>query len=369
MAGGRKVGVIVGVVALVLVVGVGAFVVVGGDDHGRRPDQVIPPEPSATGPASSAVWSADGSTLYVAGETGIDTFSGSPLARTGRMETSLFPAGAVWSPDHSKAVLVDLDGNAEVWDLAAGEVLPDLDGPPVSLVAWSPDGEQIVTTGPDGTASIYDVDSGEVTSSFAFTDSGLGRIGMAWAADDRLVTVDGNLVTVVDPTTGEQVWSHRSDPEGLVAASPDGSEVVIGLQGNDHDVYDVETGEVVGAVQTESGWLKAADWSPDGRWVLVAGDDDQPTLWDAEAAETSTQYADVGPYGSGGAWASDSQRVAVPDNFDQRILIVDPTGAVEDEELSIAEDEVLSAVAWSPTGDRLAAVSGDGTIFVWDVST
>ena len=49
------------------------------------------------------------------------------------------------------------------------------------------------------------------------------------------------------------------------------------------------------------------------------------------------------------------------------MLLVDPTGAEGDEELSIAEDEVLSAAAWSPSGDRLAAVGNEGTVFVWEV--
>jgi WD40 repeat protein len=371
VAGGRKTGVIVGiVVVLALVGGIGAVILVGDDEHGRRPDQVIAQEQGSTRSANNVVWSEDGSTLYVAGETGIDSYSGSPLARTGQMETSLFPASPVWSPDHSKAVLIDLDGNSEVWDLETGEVLPGLDGPVSRLVAWSPDGEQVATTDDaGGRMVIYDVATGQESSSFVIDDGGLGRIGLVWVTPDRLVTVDGNLATTVDPTTGETVWSHHTDPDGLLAASPDGSEVVIGMNDDDHEVYDVETGEVVGAVETESRWLKSARWSPDSRWVLAAGDDEVPTLWDADAAETGSEHAGVAPYGNGGAWSPDSRRVAVPDNYDQRILIIDPAGEVDDEELSIAEDEVLYASAWSPEGDRLAAVSGLGTIFVWDVST
>lgn len=367
MARRRTVGVSAGVAAVVLVAGVVAVAVLGGDDPGRRPDEVLPPATDSPASVTAVAWSADGSELYVVGDGGIEILSGSPLARTGRLASGMLSPEASWNPDHTLVALADTEGPVLVYDLVAGDVLPGIDTGGVSgHPAWSPDGERIVTAAADGTVAIRDARTGEVAASFAPFDPGIGVTGLSWPSADRIVAVSTTQAITVEVATGEVPWRHSSGPAGLLEASPDGDQVVVAQQGtHGHDVYSVESGDVLGTVDTDSRVLVAADWSPDGRWLLATGDDEAPRLWDATDAETVDDFPMVGPYGAGGAWSPDSRRVALADAYDQEMLVIDVTGRADDEELSIAEDEVITATAWSPAGDRLAAVGRDGTVFVW----
>ena len=46
--------------------------------------------------------------------------------------------------------------------------------------------------------------------------------------------------------------------------------------------------------------------------------------------------------------------MALADGYDHRLIIVDMTGVIDTEELSISEDEVLVAAAWLAVGLPLA---------------
>jgi WD40 repeat protein len=184
------------------------------------------------------------------------------------------------------------------------------------------------------------------------------------------VAISTTRIASVDIATGKTMWSHSYAPSGMVAPSPDGTEVVIGQRlAHDHDVYSLAGGTVLGTVEIDSRALLAVDWSPDGRWLVAAGDDERPRLWDVVAAVTRDEYPTIAPYAAGGSWAPDSRRVALADAYDHRVMVVDVTGATADEDLSISTDVVLVATAWAPAGDRLAAIGRDGTVFAWEVTT
>ncbi len=296
---------VVGLAVGALVASIAAISIVRNHDadHGRFPDQVVAaPAKVGVSRRADAQWTLDGSTLYVVGETGIDILSGSPLARTGRLESRLTRPDATWSPDRSMVVLSsNEDGEAEVWDVSDGRLLSDVaPGRTSAQPAWSPDGRYLVASDRNGLVVVRDARSGQVSSSFTVFQPGISVLGISWPTPDRMVAVSISRIVTVDAFTGETIWSHASGPSGLVVSSPDGADVVIG-QGlsHRHDVYALRDGAVLGDVEVDSRTLLAVVWSPDGHWFVASGDDDRPRLWDATAAVTRDEYPTVAPYAAG----------------------------------------------------------------------
>jgi len=267
-------------------------------------------------------------------------------------------------------VLSSSEAGARVWDVTTATELPPIDSPFDAEPAWSPDGTQLAFAAGDGAVAIRDAVTGVELHRYVAFDLGIDLLGISWPRPDRLVVVSFNSIHALDAGTGAQLWTHAAAPGGLLVASADGTQVVVasGLD-HDHDVYAVADGTVRGHVELVSRRLLAADWSADGRWLIGTGDDERPRLWDVAAAVTREEFATIAPYASGAAWAPDSHRFALADAFDQRVVVIDATGAVDNEELSVADDITLRAAAWSPSGDRLVVVGADGTVHLWSVAT
>ena len=79
-------------------------------------------------------------------------------------------------------------------------------------------------------------------------------------------------------------------------------------------------------------------------------------------------YTELGPYDAGASWSPDSQRALIPDRYDRRLVVIDVEADDDGTELSIAEDVTIADAAWSPAGDRAAAVGGGNLVFVWAVA-
>ncbi len=352
------VGLIAAGVAIVGALVVVAVIVVTRDDHGRRPDDVVEASGASWG---SIEWSPDGSRLYVVDAGGIDILSGEPLAITDRIEWAR--RAATWSPDRSMVALSSSEPGVELIDIASGEKIASLDanGVTAAVPAWSPDGATIALAGEPGEIVTFDPRTGSELDHLIVSDLPSQVLGLAWPRPDRLVAALGNSVVAVDPSTGDVVWSRSAFPRNLVVAS-DSAEAVVDGEGR---VYALDDGADVGEIEVVSDNVVAIDWSPDGEWAIVSGDDDQPQLWETDEAATRRGYTELGPYDAGASWSPDSHRALIPDRYDRRLVVIDVEADDDGNELSIAEDVTIADAAWSPAGDRVAAVGGGNLVFVW----
>ncbi|MBN1813285.1 MAG: hypothetical protein JXA14_15725 [Anaerolineae bacterium] len=255
---------------------------------------------------------------------------------------------AQWSSDGSRILTVS-DVVAKVWDANTGEELVTLSGHEnwMVMAAWSPLEERILTASKDGTAKVWDASASSPTyGEEILTLSGHTEpVGTAiWSPTGGLiVSADwGGTVLVWDasassPTYGEQLFNLSGHTDAVVGVtwSPDGSRIVTASDDSTAKVWDVATGEELSTLSGHTGRVEWAAWSPDGSRVVTASYDDTVKVWDANTGVEILTFASPGV-----------------------------------EILPFSEENTgpVPRAAWSPSGDRIATGSGDGTVQVWDAS-
>ena len=303
---------------------------------------------SHLGPVYSLAWSPDGRVLASAGYGQVQLWA---AATYQEIRTLTGPQGFIWdlawSPDGRMLAATGQDWTMRVWDAQSYEEWPAIESEWAQSLAWSPDGTQLALGVQPAGVQVWDVEGGTflVELEDASGEMSVPTLSVAWSPDGRTLAVgqwDGILV-LWDTAT----WTptHRipcSDLKYLtreitgrnvkgLAWSPDGRLLAAALQDDVVQLWDPETAELVRTLRGHTGWVRGVDWASDGCHLASAGEDGTMRVWDVE---TGRQVAMVQ-----GSFA--------------------PTS--------------LWSVDWSPDGSRLAAGSGregdrdhSGTIVVME---
>jgi hypothetical protein len=326
--------------------------------------------------ASQPVWAPDGSAvswveLSTGGPPATSVLVTSPPERSARTEVRVDAAMFFlqWDPTSSRVAFLGSFQGA----IGAGWAEPHADGGPVAqvigrgqpfYVSWAPDGDRLLVHVGAETLGRLDLD-GELVE----LDERPGLFhAPVWLADGRLVFVTGGsgrqALVVRDGTRTEVLHRFRGAMEFVV--SPDAERIA----------FRVDTGEGFGPVSVlriDAGrpeviadvGAMAFEWSPDGRRLLILGQQRTPEgvtnrwfVWDGRTARPvsvpflpSPRYArDYLPFFGQYAqtmtlWSPDGRAFAFP------ALIGDRAGVwVQDldaeEPAFVLEDG--SIVAWSP---------------------
>jgi WD40 repeat protein len=236
------------------------------------------------------------------------------------------------------------DGTVEIWDLALQTQLLDVivtDADPVigavRFVDWSPDGSLLATNVGGRPGLIWDSATGAVILEFPNL-----AFGMTWSP------TSDEFVAEIEFGGGVGIWNIRDerlrtlqDGDGLFSPqwSPDGN-LIVGDYREQLYVWKADTGEVAfsseAIVRPRRGNIEAIAWHPNSRYFALH----------TAQREGSTFLP----------------------NIIQIWSVEDFTIVYELEGIRSVEFG-LRSVAWSHSGDRFAAVSGDGHLYVWDAET
>lgn len=141
------------------------------------------------------------------------------------------------------------------------------------------------------------------------------------------------------------------------------------IVGDDHIVRicDRMSGKVVYKLPAHVDWVRAAQYTPDGIWLVTAGNDHRVVRWSPESAQaiqdiTSLEHTIAN-------MAMDPQgRFAAFAGFSNVISIIDLTNDKVVTKLEAPSPDIRSLTI-SPNGKMLAAGGRNGTVRLWNLDT
>jgi WD40 repeat protein len=285
----------------------------------------------------------------------------------------------VWtiSQDGTSLITQDSKGKTVIYDAADGEPFAQISAPaPAPKSNITAESDRFATTGADGTAKIWST----CTSAAPLVVRAVrDTFGGTVAADGSFsITVGWGDVVRYDTDTGAARWSTvvtRGSLE-IAALSPDGKRVVVCGQDRRIRVLDTENGRLLYASSATSAPIHALAWSPDRQQLFAGGDDQSVQVLNADRGESLRIL---------GSHASPVRAIAVsPDGS----LIASGSGAVRNSAGTPAADHTVriwetatgkplhtlaghtaavNCIAFDPAGQRLLTGSDDQNVILWSI--
>jgi WD40 repeat protein len=230
--------------------------------------------------------------------------------------------GEVLSEDGRLAARVDKGGKVRVRDVLSGRFVRTIRHPGhATTLAFDERGERLVTGAADGTIRVWRVSDGRLDR-VVRGPRGITAVALS-PNGERLLAAGRDAMARIwnlDNGNPERTLSAHNAP--LTSGSFSGSGRFVVTTNRDYDarLFDVETGEQVW-VLSQAAIVSGADFSADGRWVAIAG----------------PGYAGV-----------------VDARTGERILLLN------------GHDRILTSVAFSPTGWRIATGGESGAVRTYD---
>jgi WD40 repeat protein len=173
-----------------------------------------------------------------------------------------------------------------------------------------------------------------------------------------------------DTETGKQLGQplagHRASVN-RAAFSPDGKRIVTASDDNTAQRWDADSGKPIGEPLHHTGAVSSAAFSPDGKRIVTASNDNTARLWDADSGKPIGEplVAHTEAVLSA-AFSADGKRI-ITASYDNTARLWDAeTGTPISEALQGHTDWVFSA-AFSPDGKRVVTASADNTARLWEI--
>jgi len=159
----------------------------------------------------------------------------------------------VFSPNGRQLVSCSNDTTVRVWDVPTGACLQILEGhwSKVNAVAYSPDGKQLVSCSLDGTVRIWDVSPGASLQTFLDISSSVSAVAFSPDGKQLASGSDNKKLRVRNLATGAVLWTFNDS----VGATPS-------------------------VLLSDSCWVYAVAFSPDGKQLSSSSRDKKLRVWD-----------------------------------------------------------------------------------------
>lgn len=285
-------------------------------------------------------------------------------------------------------------------------------GAVTSLALVPKDGTLFVSGGEDKFVRVWEVASKKQIRSF---QGHLSRVTAVAARGDGLQIASGSedgsiRMWDLNATDEHRALKEAGDSLWAVAFSPDGKRVAAAGADRTVRVYQSETGKLEAALEGARSPITSLAFFPDSNRLVAAGGDKVVVVWDVgkrkaikefkghESAILSVAVSDdsklivsggaVGdrtvrgfnPDGDKAAWTYTARsavcavairkgsKQAAVGLADGSLVTLDITRATPKDVTQSAHVAGVACVAYSPDGQRLASVGGDGILRVWSVA-
>ncbi|HEV8541189.1 MAG TPA: WD40 repeat domain-containing protein [Verrucomicrobiae bacterium] len=222
--------------------------------------------------------------------THILTTYGSPLlsarlwnVASGRVEREFIGhtgglSGAVFSADGRLLATCSVDGTARLWDATTGTQIRvfSVPGALLSAVAISPDGTTIAAGSSDGVVRLWSTADGSLLRSLESDAGQVVSVAFSAATGELLVGWSFGVLRTFDPKTGELRLGSLV-PQGFLAAavfSPDGRFILDaeGYPSFTARLWDARTGEELRVFAGQAGEVHSVAFNANGTSILTGSD-------------------------------------------------------------------------------------------------
>lgn len=334
------------------------------------------------GRVRDVAFSPDGKTLAAAGEDGtVLVWSVTdPAAAPGTFKHGAMIWCVAFSPRGSLLAAGDSDGTIHIWDLATERMTSTLEGhtDTVTSLRFTEDSETLFSSSHDGSINSWRAKQ-PPHPALATIDIDAGKVwAMAISPDGSRIVVGGQrgFFRVLDLATGKQIAELQGSHPATVDCleySRDGQFIATGSwRNNEVIVWRAHDGAMQTSFKAE-GHVRAIAFSPDGKKITAGCDDKLLFVWNTESGELiskmnahalSVYDVSFSPDGKTIVTCSGNWTEAKPGDI--KLWSADSL-----EEIARLEghEVAIRSVVFSPDGSRLASVSEDGVLKVWDVAT
>ncbi|MFF0578294.1 nSTAND1 domain-containing NTPase [Streptosporangium saharense] len=321
----------------------------------------------------TVAFSPDGRVLATVSDLGVQLWDVATRRRTvvlgNRRDVAL-----AFSSDGAVLATGGRETEVRLWDVATRRLIATLptDRIPVVILRFSADGATLGAVGDNGVVRLWDVatrrssitvpviraDRGADHATMAFTPKGVPLVAAFQQGGLRLWDLAARRVSATLPVKGTDFLSAR------VTFSPDGTTLAVSDDGESVRLWDSVTHRPKGSLP--SGRASDLTFSPDGGILAITRrQDERVQLWDTT---TRRSIGATVPGGtdlvSGMAFSSDGTRLAVA-NLDGTVRLWDTTFHHSTGHRLPGSGDA-NAVAFTPDGTRLAAARADGSIRLLD---
>jgi hypothetical protein len=203
-----------------------------------------------------------------------------------------------FSPDGSRALSAGQDGTLDLWDVATGKPLRELQAPSgVGCAAFAPDGHTVATGSAwpyavevsfrrgrpgavDPAVRLWDADSGQQLRALGGHGAGVRGVAFGLTGRQVLSASDDGTMRLWDMASGlevRRIKGYRSRVLG-VALSPDGSRALSGHEDGSVRVWDLDNEKEVTRIARHRAAVTAVAFAADGH-MAVSGSLDKTVRW------------------------------------------------------------------------------------------
>ncbi|MGE0432367.1 MAG: protein kinase, partial [Planctomycetota bacterium] len=270
-----------------------------------------------------------------------------------------------FSPDGRRMATSSDDETVRIWDLSRRMQLARLGGHRrrVTSVAYTPDGKFVVSGSEDDTARMWDVESKQCVWTME-TEHDIDSVDVS--PDGALVVTAGHDHAIRLWDVGKQALSgilegHRDDMNAVVF-SPDGSLLASACDDGLIGLWDTRKRESIAWMQGHTAPVQCLAFSPDGRTLLSGGADQTARLWDVETHRLAFTFDQIEAAITSVCFSRDGN-FAIVGPGDQSIIFFNTT--THREAFRMKDQQRVSAMAMSPTGNLLATGRMDAVLHIW----
>ncbi len=247
----------------------------------------------------------------------------------------------------------------------------------VRIAAWSPDGKRIASTGKERFALVWNAFDGG--NPYIYQNHAGVVNSLCWSPDGRQIASASRdqTVHIWDATAGASwlramalltgfrysIFEGHTAEVNTVAWSPDGRHITSAGDDNRVLVWEAASKHVITHLQAHTDIVQVVAWSPDGKHVASASIDHTVRIWNALSKEVKFSYRNSSSIVQGLCFSPDGRYIALASS-DHTVQI---WSVLEHSKIFTYKGHYdrLQAVAWSPDGHYIASGGNDQTVHIW----